>query len=159
MSLSFYANDVKLSLFRERAVLSPEHKKRNNEVGVSDHRASVSRSDRSFKWLRRSIVGIALLAGMASAAHPDADATVKGVVWTVTVFGLSLFAPAPHFRERWFWKGIAIAVVVHCILLFTLLPFFAEKSFFLMYAPIVGELLMFLLIFAKVDPKHGEEWQ
>ena len=66
---------------------------------------------------------------------------------------------ACSFRELWFWKAVAITVVVHSILLFILLPFLVKQTFFLVFVPIIGEMFVFFLLFARLDPKHGEDWQ
>jgi hypothetical protein len=110
----------------------------------------------SWKWLRRSLVGFAVLVGLLSSGHSKVDAPLVAAGWTCTVFALVLFPVGVHPRETWFWKALCIAVGAHVVILAALLRFFVHRNFILLFFPMLLEYIVFVILFLQFDPRHGE---
>lgn len=98
-------------------------------------------------------VSLFLMSGIF-AILSDNHTWARGALLTFAVFSLCLFPFRKELRASWFWQALAILIAIHAIVLWLVVPFFAGLHFYMVYALIFAECLLFLNVLKQFDPLH-----
>jgi Na+/melibiose symporter-like transporter len=97
-----------------------------------------------------AIIGIALQNHL-----PDREKEVQVLAWTLVVLVMATLINLKHLREKWFRKGFALGLVLHCLLIYSVrdnLPFRSLGVAFLVGFP---EAVVWQMIFRRLSVTRG----
>jgi hypothetical protein len=104
---------------------------------------------RLFKWLL-------IIIGGTLAIFSDNHSWLRGIVWTLVVFGICVYPFRRAWDQKWFWRANAILVILHGTILWLGMHFMNSLPYMALFIPAVGELIVFILILWRFDPLRGD---